>query len=251
MKKRILILLCVLMVITLLSGCLGGTDGTADPSGVSADGSAAAGKMPYVVNQMEYTLYQNIFYNKQQSDYNGKEALKVGTFTTLQDAFNNTTRYYVWGYNDETKCCDWQWELKLDNTSDLPTNGSLIEVKGTYEENENALDKFWIIHPTITVKQAYAGRDFDIDMQAMDDTLERVQLSNIVAKKEAFEGKTVCGYGRIKDNTKLEDPYYDGSWAVDYSGDVEVPAFGTLVLISGTVRNGTIADCKISPNTQY
>ena len=177
--------------------------------------------------------------------------MKEGTFATLFDAYNNVTRNYVWGYNDQTKCCDWQWELKVDDESDLPKNGSLITVSGTYEENESALDKFWIIHPTITVKKAFAGREFDIDMQSMDNTLERVQTSNIVRKAEAFEGKTVCGYGRILNATTLQDPYYDNSWTIGITGDFDVPAFGTLVLVSGTVYNGGITNCKILSNTQY
>jgi hypothetical protein len=251
MKKVLSGLFAVLMLAGVLSGC-GRDAGDATTAGASsAVDTEAAGEMPTVVNTAEYTLYQNVFFNKTQSEYVGKEAVKEGTFTTLIDAFSNVTRYYVWGYNDRTKCCDWQWELKIDDASDLPENGSLIRVKGVYEENEDALDDFWIIDPEITVKQVFPGRDFDIDMQSMDDTLERVQLANIVRNPETFEGKTVCGYGRILNANKLEDPYYDNSWQIDISGDYEVPAFGTLVLISGTVRGGAVADCTIEPNTQY
>lgn len=252
MKKRILVLCSVLLIAALLHGC--GADTAAPPDGSQEPATQAgtdASEMPIVVNTAEYTLYQNIFYNKMLSDYSGKEAVKEGTFATLFDAYNDMTRYYVWGYNDQTKCCDWQWELKIDDTSDLPKNGSLVKVSGTYEENDAALDKLWIVDPQITVKQAFPGRDFDIDMQSMDDTLERVQTANIVNRKEAFEGKTVCGYGRIQDENSLKDPYYDNSWSIDISGEYELPAFGTLVLISGTIRDGSIVECSISPNTQY
>ena len=249
MKKRILAVCSLLMVLVLLHGC--GAGGAADTSKQSAGDVLTDGAMPTVVNTAEYTLYQNIFYNKLQSDYSGKDATKKGTFATLYDAFNDVTRYYVWGYNDQTKCCDWQWELKVDDTSNLPTNGSLVKVTGTYEEDEAALDKFWIVEPQITVEQAFAAREYDIDMQAMDNTLERVQTMNIVNKKEAFEGKTVCGYGRIQNKTTLEDPYYDNSWTIGISGDFDVPAFGTLVEITGTVRDGGIADCAIRSNSQY
>ena len=249
MKKCILILCCVLTITALLHGC--GTT-TADPTAQkSADVAEMSSSMPIVVNTAEYTLYQNIFFNDQKADYAGKEAVKEGTFATLQDAFHNVTRYYVWGYNDQTKCCDWQWELKLDDTTDLPTNGSLVKVSGVYEENESALDKFWIIHPQITVEKTFAGRDCDIDMQSMDNTLERVQSINIVQNKENFEGKTVCCYGRIQNESTLKDPYYDNSWTIGIAGNYEVPAFGTVVLVSGTIRDGGIADCTLSPNTQY
>jgi hypothetical protein len=240
----------VLLLVALLPAC---GDKAADPQAASQASGAAesAGAMPTVVNTAEYVLYQNIFKNNTKSEYSGKEAVKKGTFATLYDAFNNVERYYVWGYNDQTKCCDWQWELKFDDESDLPSNGSLITVRGTYEENEAALDKFWIIHPEITVEKVFPGREYDIDMQAMDNTLERVQTANIVRKAEAFEGMTVCGYGRILNDSTLQDPYYDGSWTINISGDYELPAFGTLVLISGTVQDGSIANCELAPNTQY
>lgn len=251
MKKRLLILLSVLVMIALLPACGGKENATVDAPQASGSVNTADGEMPVVVNTGEYTLYQNIFYNDTKADYAGKDTVKEGTFATIYDAFNDVTRYYVWGYNDWTKCCDWQWELKPDDTSALPVNGSLVTVTGTYEENEDALDKFWIIHPEVTVKETFDGRDFDVDMQAMGSTLERVQSINIVRNAEAFEGKTVCAYGRIKDQNTLEDPYYDNSWTITLDGEYEVPAFGTLVLVTGTIRDGSIINCKIEENTQY
>ena len=251
MKKRILSLLIVLAILALLSGCGANAGGSTKTSQPSSGEPEDVDVMPFVVNTGEYTLYQNIFFNDGKKDFNGKETEKRGTFTVLHDAFHNVTRYYVWGYNDQTKCCDWQWELKIDDTADLPTNGSLVTVKGTYEENDSALDKFWIINPEITVEKAFAGRDYDIDMQAMDDTLERVQSTNITVKKDAFEGKTVCGYGRIRNEKTLEDPYYNDSWTIEFSGNPELPAFGTLVLISGTIQNGSITNCTLTPTTLY
>lgn len=251
MKKGILIVLCMLTAIAMLSGCGAKTDNPSVPDESAAAAAGTAGVMPTVVNTAEYTLYRNIFANDMKADYAGKDTVKEGTFATLYDAFNEVTRYYVWGYNDQTKCCDWQWELKIDDESNLPSNGSLVKVSGAYEENDAALDKFWIIHPQITVKQAFAAKDFDIDMQSMDNTLERVQTANIVRLKESFEGKTVCGYGRILNENTLQDPYYDNSWTIRIAGDYETPAFGTMVLVSGTIQDGGISDCEIAPNTQY
>ena len=257
MKKVLSILLCLAISATLFAGCSGSKDAgnKADESTTAAGTSDTStdGTIPTVLNTTEYMLYQNIFYNKQTADYAGQEAKKEGTFTTIQDEFNGTTRYYVWGYNDNTKCCDWQWELKIDDTSNLPSNGSLVEVTGVYEENEDALDGFWIINPQITVKTAYKSADeYDLDMLTMDNTLERVQLMNIINKKESFEGKTVCCYGRVLDDKTLQDSYYDGSWTIEFSGDnLELPAFGTIVLMYGTVKDGKLTQCTIADNTQY
>ncbi len=249
MKKRFFALLGVVLIAALLPAC-GSTADVPEASQQQAE-NEVSDVMPTVVNTAEYTLYRNIFFNDMQADYDGKEAVKEGTFATIHDAFNDVTRYYVWGYNDQTKCCDWQWELKMDDVSDLPTNGSLVRVTGTYETNEDGLDDFWIIHPQITVKTPFVGRDYDIDMQAMSDTLERVQTINISNRKDVFEGKTVCGYGRVQNENTLKDPYYDNSWTIGISGEYEVPAFGTMVLVSGTIRDGVIADCEIASNTQY
>lgn len=239
----------MLVICASFAGC-GGKSESKD-KGKKNETAEVSDKMPTVLNTAEYTLYQNIFFNETAADYDGTATSKEGTFATIYDAYNDVTRYYVWGYNDQTKCCDWQWELKIDDTSNLPTNGSEVFVKGTYEVNESALDRFWIIDPEITVKTEFKGRDFDVDMKSMDNTLERVQIANIVNKKEAFEGKTICGYGRMLNENTLEDAYYDDSWTIELSGDFEVPAFGTLVEIEGTVKDGKIVDCKISPNTQY
>ncbi|MBR1762908.1 MAG: hypothetical protein IJ731_06045 [Eubacterium sp.] len=208
-------------------------------------------KMETVLNTAEYTLYQNIFFNDMQGEYNGKPAVKQGIFTSIYDSYNGVERYYVWGYNDQTKCCDWQWELKIESNSSLPEKGSLVEVSGTYEVNEKALDKFWIINPKISVKNEYKGNDAEIDMKTMSNTLERVQIANILNSPEYFEGMSICGYGRILDEKTLEDPYYDNSWNIGISGDFEQLAFGTLVEVEGKVKDGAIADCKVSKSTNY
>ena len=260
MKKMIAMLLCVvLLTLAACSKSGGDTAQTTKADASSAVTTAAAsegdgiqeGEMPTVLNTAEYTLYQNIFMNEQMDAFDGKETEKEGTFATLTDAYNNVTRYYVWGYNDNTKCCDWQWELKIEDTSALPQNGSLVKVKGTYAKDDAALDKFWITSPEITVEKAYEGHDGEIDMLSMSNTLERVQATNIAQKKEAFEGKTVCGYGRMKSATAIEDAYYDNSWELGIETGDTIPAFGTVVLISGTVRDGKVAACSLSENTQY
>ena len=246
MKRIIAIMLCFVLLAAAFCGCSKSEEGE-----TTKKAKTASATMQTVLNTAEYTLYQNIFYNETMADYDGKPASKEGVFTVITDAYSNVKRYYVWGYNDQTKCCDWQWELKIEDASSLPPVGSHITVEGTYEVNEEGLDGFWIINPKITVKSEYRGKDADIDMQTMSNTLERVQVANIINFPEQFEGKSVCGYGRILDENTLEDAYYDGSWTIPISGDYQLPAFGTLVLVEGVVENGEIAQCVISDNTIY
>ncbi|MBQ8980413.1 MAG: hypothetical protein IJ077_02265 [Eubacterium sp.] len=256
-KKIIAFTLCVIVSAMMFAGCTNDKNGSDknknESTTVQTEASdASAEDMPTVLNPEEYTLYQNIFYNDQKDSFDGKDTVKEGTFATLKDEYNSTTRYYVWGYNDQTKCCDWQWEIKIDDTSKLPANGSLVKVSGKYEVNDSALDGLWITQPEITVETAFKARDYDIDMLSMGNTLERVQMANITQKKEGFEGKTVCCYGRVKDGTTLQDAYYDGSWEINFAGDnLEIPAFGTVVLVYGTVKDGQLTDCEIEANTQY
>ena len=88
-------------------------------------------------------------------------------------------------------------------------------------------------------------------MKSMSNTLERVQIINIINHPETFEGKSIGGYGRVLDANTVQDAYYDGSWTIPVSGDFELPAFGTLVEFEGKVKNGKIAECTFSDNTQY
>lgn len=254
MKKSICIIFCLMMIVGLFTGCGSKnngnpTDNTKKPSSKIA--TIDSKEMKTNLSTSEYTLYQNIFYNDQKNDYNKKDAKKEGTFATLYDAFNKVERYYVWGYNDNTKCCDWQWEIKFDKDSDKPTNGSYVEVTGKYEVNDDALDKFWIINPKITVKEAYEDRGFDIDMCSMSGTLQYVEIQNIVNLPDSFKGKTVCGYGRMQSAASVEDAYYDNKWALELSTDSEIPSFGTVVVFTGVAENGALKNAKIYQNTQY
>ena len=183
MKKKMLLVLLLLCAVLLLSAC-----GEKKEAVTLATSTA---KVPTVLNSAEYTLYQNIFYNDYAKQYDGKSVSKRGVFTTIQDEYFGRTRYYVWGYLDNTLCCDWQWELQLDDTANLPANGSLIDVTGTFASNENALDGYWINGAKITTLTTYTGTKADVDMTTMSDTLERVQILDVQNYPEAFEGKSV------------------------------------------------------------
>ncbi|MBR4241837.1 MAG: hypothetical protein IKR97_06410, partial [Eubacterium sp.] len=96
MKKIIALVLCALMIVAALCGC----SKTQTKDNDKSDITSSSKTMQTVLNTAEYTLYQNIFYNDTKADYNGKPAKKEGVFTTVIDSYNNTVRYYVWGYND-------------------------------------------------------------------------------------------------------------------------------------------------------
>ncbi|MBR6187019.1 MAG: hypothetical protein IKQ41_12275 [Clostridia bacterium] len=244
MKKRFL-LPALLAVLALLCSACG--NASSSPSAANS-GVPATKEVPVILNQAEYLLYQNIFYNNYMANYNGTETEKQGVFAVLQDAFNGMTRYYVWGYLDNTRCCDWQWEFVPKDTAALPTPGSVITVKGTYETADEALDDLWIVNAEVTVHSRYDGDIRELNMRTMSDTLERVQIMNIIYKADYFEGKAFNAYGRIASMELLQDPYYDGSWQVNFSAKSgqTIPAIGTTVLLQGKVQSGALSDCSVT-----
>lgn len=209
------------------------------------------GAMPTVLNTAEYVLYQNIFFNDAAKDYVGEKQTKTGTFTSLQDSYNGCTRYYVWGYNDATKCCDWQWEFVPADAASLPAPGSLVAVTGTFAGSDDALDGYWLEDAEVKVKQAFEGAACELPLYTMDDTLERVQIYNIAAFPEEYEGMTIRAYGRVAAPDTFEDPYYDGSWSFPFDSSDTLPPIGTIVLLDGVCRAGTIAECGLTETTDY
>ena len=236
-SKRFLLAALLLAAVILCTACGGGNQ----------TGAPSANEVPVVLSQVEYTLYQNIFSNKTGSQYEGREFTKQGVFGMIYDAFSGRTRYYVWGYLDNTRCCDWQWELKIDDPKNLPSSGSLVTVKGTFAASDDALDGYWLTNPQITAHSQYTGSSgVELDMVTLSDTLERVQLLNIIYMPETFEGKTFSAYGRIYATDVLQDPYYDGSWQVSFSTSGTVPAIGTTVRLTGTVTGGVLASTSLT-----
>lgn len=209
------------------------------------------GAFPCVTDAMEYTLYQNIFYNKEGDSYIGQTMTKTGTFATIYDEYSKMNRYYVWGYYDMTKCCDWQWEIKSDGTGKLPANGSLVEMTGVFEKSEEALDGYWFTQPSITVKTAYKGIKCDVDMSVMSATLENVQMWHLQNYKEVFEGKKIAAYGRVVSDNLIQHPYYDGSWQMHFTSTEKVPAIDTEVLVTGTFKNGVITNATVKEAAWY
>ena len=199
------------------------------------------------ISQDEYILYQNAFYNGYAKKLDGQKQKKYGVFAILHDAYNGIDRYYVWGYYDQTKCCDWQWEFSPKDGTELPPVGSLVTVEGTFVSDDAALDDYWIEEATVRTETVYTGSEYEINMYVMSDTLERVQIVNFLRFSDSFEGKTFIGYGRIKSRTILQDPYYDGSWEIGISYSGNVPAIGTTVVLTGTVQNGILKVQTLEP----
>ncbi|MBR3015789.1 MAG: hypothetical protein IKH57_01695 [Clostridia bacterium] len=230
-------------VVLLCSACSGGGSGSG-----SADVKTTA-EIPVILNQAEYVLYQNIFYNDYGPQYDNTPVTKNGVFAVIQDGFSNVTRYYVWGYLDNTMCCDWQWEIVPKDTKNLPAPGSLVTVTGTFaKDQDKALDGYWIKDVEVSTVTAYTGQTAELNMLAMSDTLERVQMLNIMYRPDSFEGKTFLAYGRIAGVSTLQDPYYDGSWEIPFSSaeDTASLAIGTSVHITGKVASGTLGESKIT-----
>ena len=230
--RSLSLLVLLLAVLLAASSCSSGSQ------------SATSENLPMVLNTNEYVLYQNAFYNGYATQMEGKRQEKTGIFTTLQDAYHNKTRYYVWGYNDNTLCCDWQWEFSPLSTDQLPPNGSKVKVSGTFTSSDQALDHYWLRSAEVETITSYTGPTADIDMTLMGDTLERVQIACIVSYPDQFEGKSYSAYGRISASYILEDPYYDNSWYIPYLSDETPPALGTESLLRGTIQSGVLADAK-------
>ncbi|MGN1124365.1 MAG: hypothetical protein ACI4RR_08490 [Eubacterium sp.] len=244
--KKITALLLGFVLILSFCGC-----SKENKNDVSQEKEVSSNTMQTVLDPTEYVLYQNIFYNDKGADYEGQTVTKKGIFTKITDQYNERERYYVWGYNDQTKCCDYQWELNITDTSNLPQCGCLIEADGTFTASDSALDGYWIDNPSITVKSEYNGNSCDIDMTTMDGTLERVQIINMQRFPEAFEGKTVTVYGRIETPSSIQHPYYDDAFSQSFESTDTAPATGTVVIVSGTYSNGTIINAEIEETNMF
>ena len=266
--KKLISLLLILVCLLSLAACKGTDSGASAKPSQSGGGTdkpvqaetkakdpdpvrTQSDKVPTVLSQTEYVLYQNIFFNKLADDFLGKKAVKEGTFVRLEDRFNNVTRYYVWGYYDNTKCCDWQWEFVPKDPDSLPANGSMVKMTGTLTRDEAALDKLWFTDAEVELEILYNGPTADADLCAMSATLERVQLINMQRYAADFEGKSVRLYGRVLDTASIQHPYYDSVWKQGFETSDQVPAIGTEVIVSGTWTGGSITEAGVKETKDY
>lgn len=219
---------------------------------------SATAELPQVFSTQEYADYQNYFYNREADSFTGLQMTKTGVFTKIHDSWNNCDRFYVWGYFDRTKCCDWQWEFVPSDVSALPPQGSLVEMTGTFEKSDGALDQYWFTSCTLETLQTYTGALSDVPMDTMNATLERVQILNMIYYASEYDGMTVTAYGRVLDGASFQHPYYDGVWTLDFVTEDTVPAPGTEVLVSGVLAAGAdtetgirFAEASVRETTDY
>ena len=245
MKKVIVLLLTALILLTAVSCKKNNNTGSTGDSAQSGSNSGYGVAKEYL-NNMEYSAYQDIFYNQTGSKYEGKTFEKEGIFTTIHDSFNNVERYYVWGFNDNTHCCDYQWELNITDTSSLPKNGSFVKFSGSFKADSKALDGYWFTEPKITVEQEFTGQKGDIDMTTMSATLARVQLINMLNYPDEYAGKTVTLIGRVMSPTTLQHPYYDEAWTLNVKTDKALPAIGKWVVATGTFSGTSPENCVLT-----
>lgn len=250
MKKITFLLLCLAVIFTLV-GCSKAVDTNNETKPSEAEKTAVSQPVETILEPSEYVLYQNIFYNNQGADYENKQVTKKGIFTILYDEYNSTTRYYVWGYNDNTKCCDWQWEIVPSDINNLPNAGSTVNVTGMFQADENALDGYWIENAQIEVETQFSSSDVDVDTTTMGGTLERVQVANMQGHADKFEGKTVTVYGRIDSPSSVQHPYYNNCFSQAFTSADKVQAIGTKVIVSGKFSNGVISDASVSVSNQF
>ncbi|MCH5197496.1 MAG: hypothetical protein J1E34_01205 [Oscillospiraceae bacterium] len=260
--KKIVALLLTFSFLFSLAACSGVNSGNEQvtdakgnvlPSNIPSD-SISAIKEKF--DQMEYAAYCNIFYDKQGADYEGKKLTKDGTFAIIQDEWSGKERYYVWGYSDGTRCCDFQWEFVPADVSALPPVGSYITVTGTFTYTEDqmsgALDHYWLTDTSLTVNEEYTDTDgYDYDLTIMSATLARVQLFSMQNYSEAFADKTVRVFGRAYSTDTLQHPYYDESWYLNFSAEGKAPATGTYLILGGTlIPDGEGCKLEVSSYTE-
>ena len=237
MKKQFMILLALCL---LLCACQ-----------KQSDAAESSSTLPVVFSQAEYVEYQNLFFSKQADSFVGQHVTKTGVLVLLEDNWSNVTRYYVWGYYDNTKCCDWQWEFVPKDPAALPPAGSLVKMTGTLEYNEAALDKYWYRDAEVSVKTRYDGQTCNMDLSLMDGTLERVQLLNLLHAPERYNGQTVRLYGRVQSPTSIQHPYYDNVWSLPFTTEDAVPATGVCVMVTGTWQDGALTDATVTVTKDY
>ena len=192
-----------------------------------------APKINDVVNKDEAVQYKEIFFENNTA-YDNKKMTKTGIFTILYDAFNDTERYYVWGYENKDRESGWQWEFSVKDPSELPKAGSEVTVSGKFVANEKALDKKWIENASVKVESEYKDSPCKYDLTTMSPVLSaRVQMPNIINHPSKFEDESICVYGKLTEGSVLSSPYEDMAWSIPVTSDEELPEAGSFVTVIG------------------
>lgn len=238
MKKLIAFFLALLTVFVFAS-CNSGTGNeeaghTHDPSGAPVTNiEKIETGIKDVFSADEDAAYHDLFYNDAGDKYENKEYTKYGIFAVIYDAYNDTERYYVWGFGDESKDCCYQWEFVMPENATVPAPGSYIKVVGAMSYDEKALDKYWLTDVTLSVEEAYAVTSYDFDFVTLSPTLMRVQMINMLQLTEEFADKKVRIIGKALSENTMTSAYTDDEWSVHFSSASGHINTGDIILVDG------------------
>ena len=167
---------------------------------------------------------------------------KQGIYTRFFDKLTQKTRHFIWGYTDETKTSDWQWEFTPENEEELPFPGSTIEITGVLTEDFEALSGYGFQDVTVRTIKKYTQRAIaDIDMNTMSNTIQHLQISNILHYASDYESLVLCVRAKFGESGTLLSPD-DSGWELPYrcEGTVTAPPSGTVALVLGRLSAGTL-----------
>lgn len=217
------------------------TEGKSDGKEVSPD--TVLESIPLVVSEEDWQVYSNVYRSGDISKLNYEIKEGTGIFTTIKNNKTGKNSYYVWGYSDEDRTHDWQWELDLENyNGQIPSNGSLIHYSGTFVSSELANDYYWLTNVYLDVKRELVLKTkYDYDTRTMSPTLSYFQLCHVLGYIGQTEGQPICIYGRVSSlnmdgiHTSVQHPYIDDFWNITIDTQINVPKIGSTIVIKGTV----------------
>lgn len=70
-------------------------------------------------------------------------------------------------------------------------------------------------------------------------------------KPDAFSGKSLRVYGRVLNPTTIQHPYYDNAWTQPFETTQQVPAIGTMVILTGTWQGSTVQADRVEATPDY
>ena len=207
--------------------------------------------VPLVINEDEYIVYGNVYQQHSGYMYEGQRQTKTGILCTVYDHHADKARYFVWGYCDDKLNRDWQWELKVKDPQQLPPDGSLIEVTGTFQKSTKAFSEYWLTQTSWTVKMQYTGEQYDLNMACMNTTLAATQMEQLHHEPSYFEGKTLSLIGKVDSADTIRHPHSEEMWHQTVQTTTELSPVGAGVLVTGVWRNGVVTEAVVTPSWLY
>lgn len=210
--------------------------------------------LPLVISEDNWTKYRTAYADNKVDDMMYQTIEGEGIFCTVKNNKTDKNSYYIWGYADETRINDWQWQLDLDNyQGDLPTNGSLCSFSGTFVKSASADDYYWLANLSLkTITPVQLNSQYDYDLRVMSPTLAYYQLCNVLGYPDKTVGQSICLYGRVESlnmdgiHTSLQHPTLNNFWSVQFDTQENVPIIDTTIVVSGNVTSSaTITNATV------